>query len=99
LGTNALHGDVKRFQYASSKPLLLTEESQQDVLGTDVVVLEDAGFLLGQDDHLAGAFCEALKHGFFLASGTSEGGDDKFALYAVSARSPDGVRTLGSPLL
>jgi hypothetical protein len=44
------------------------------VLGADVVVLEDAGFLLGQDDHLAGAFCEALKHDSFLASGPSEGG-------------------------
>jgi hypothetical protein len=32
------------------------------VLGADVVVLEDAGFLLSEDDHLAGAFCKSLEH-------------------------------------
>jgi hypothetical protein len=32
------------------------------VLGADVVVLEDAGLLLGEDDHLPGPFGEALKH-------------------------------------
>jgi hypothetical protein len=32
------------------------------VLGADVVVLEDAGFLLGEDYHLASPFGETLKH-------------------------------------
>jgi hypothetical protein len=31
------------------------------VLGADVVVLQRPGFLLGEDDHLAGAFCESLE--------------------------------------
>ena len=39
------------------------------MLGADVVVLEDAGLLLGEDDHLPGPFGEALKHGCSLLSG------------------------------
>ena len=62
LGADALHGDVERLENARGKALLLAEETEQDVLGPDVVVLEDSGLLLGEDDHLAGAFCKALKH-------------------------------------
>jgi hypothetical protein len=32
-------------------------------------VLEDAGLLLGEDDHLPGPFGEALKHGSCLSVG------------------------------
>jgi hypothetical protein len=39
------------------------------VLGADVVVLEDAGLLLSEDDHLPGPFGEALKHGSCLSVG------------------------------
>jgi hypothetical protein len=41
------------------------------VLGADVVVLEDAGLLLGEDDHLSGPFGEALKHCCSLLSGAT----------------------------
>src|SRR4051794_22361028 len=62
LSAHALHGDVERLEDARGETLLLTKEPEQDVLGSDVVVLEDSGLLLGEDDHLAGAFCKALKH-------------------------------------
>ena len=62
LGADALHGDVERLEHARGETLLLAEQAEQDVLGADVVVLEDAGLLLGEDDHLAGPFGEALEH-------------------------------------
>jgi hypothetical protein len=37
-------------------------------------VLEDAGLLLGEDDHLPGPFGEALKHCKCLSVGERQGG-------------------------
>jgi hypothetical protein len=37
-------------------------ESKQDVLSTDVVVVEHASLFLGQDNNTAGSVCKALKH-------------------------------------
>ena len=37
-------------------------EAEQDVLGPDVVVVEQARFLLGQDEDMSGSISEALKH-------------------------------------
>src|SRR5205823_5228469 len=71
-------------------------EIQKDVLGADVVVLEDASFLLGQDDHLAGAFCKALKHDLDLLFRGAGVPDESGGFFSVSARSPDGKRSLGS---
>src|SRR5881398_829499 len=59
----SLDGDVEGLEDARGQPLLLAEQTEQDVLGADVIVLERAGFLLGQDDHLAGPLCESLEHG------------------------------------
>src|SRR5207248_1851361 len=66
LGADALHRDVERLEHARCEALLLAKESQQDVLGADVVVLEDPGLLLSEDDHLAGPFGKALEHGAVL---------------------------------
>jgi hypothetical protein len=45
------------------------------VLRADVVVLENAGFLLGEDYHLPGPFGKALKHAVLtLLSGNYGGG-------------------------
>jgi hypothetical protein len=63
LGANALDGDVKRLEDAGRQPFLLAQQAEQDVLGPDVVVLERASLLLGEDDHLAGSLCESLEHG------------------------------------
>jgi hypothetical protein len=43
------------------------------VLGADVVVLERASFLLGEDDHLTGSLCESLEHLRNLPAGAALG--------------------------
>jgi hypothetical protein len=62
LRAHALDGDVERLEDARGEALLLAEQAEQDVLGADVVVLERPRLLLGEDDHLAGSFCESLEH-------------------------------------
>ena len=42
--------------------LALADEPEQDVLGTDVVVVEHLGLFLGQDDNATGAVRESLEH-------------------------------------
>jgi len=44
-------------------PLVLVNEPQQDVLGADVVVAQETGFLLGQDHHPPSSIGESLEHG------------------------------------
>ncbi len=62
LRAHALHGDVEALEHASGQALLLAQQSEQDVLGADVVVLERSRLLLRENDHLAGPFCESLEH-------------------------------------
>ena len=62
LRADALDRDVERLEHAGGKALLLSEESEQDVLGADVVVLESPRLLLGEDDDLTGSLCESLEH-------------------------------------
>jgi hypothetical protein len=62
LCAHTLDGDVQALEDAGRQTLLLAEQSQQDVLGADVVVLEGARLLLGEDDHLPGTFCKSLEH-------------------------------------
>ncbi len=64
LGAHALHGDVEALQHAGRETLLLAQQSEQDVLGADVVVLERPRLFLGENDDLAGPFCESLEHGW-----------------------------------
>src|SRR4051794_28260086 len=62
LGADPLDGDVERLEDTRGKPFFLTKKAEQDVLGADVVVLERSRFLLRENDHLAGSFCESLEH-------------------------------------
>ena len=62
LGANLLDGDVERLEHARGETLLLAEEPEQDVLGADVVVLQGTGFVLGENDDLAGPLRETLEH-------------------------------------
>ena len=62
LGADALDGDVEGLEDAGGEALLLAQESEQDVLGPDVVVLEGPRLLLGEDDDLTGPLCESLEH-------------------------------------
>src|SRR3712207_944050 len=62
LRAHPLDGDVEALEDAGGQTLLLAQQSEQDVLGADVVVLERSRLLLGEDDHLAGPLCESLEH-------------------------------------
>ena len=62
LGAHLLDGDVELLEHTRGETLLLTEQPQEDVLRPDVVVLQGACFVLGEDDDLPGPLCEALEH-------------------------------------
>ena len=74
LGAHLLDRDIERLEHARRKPFLLAEESEQDVLGADVVVLEGAGLVLSKDDDLSSSFGEAFEQRsrpFYLAETSS----------------------------
>ena len=62
LGPHFLDGDVEGLEHARGQAFLLAEEAEQDVLGTDVVVLERARFVLRKDDNLPGTLRKSLEH-------------------------------------
>ena len=62
LRAHALDRDVEGLEHACRQALLLAQQSEQDVLGADVVVLERPRLFLRQDDHLAGSLCKSLEH-------------------------------------
>ena len=62
LRANALEGDAQGLQRLGCDALALVDQSQQDVFGTDVVVVEHPGFFLSQDDDPAGAIGKSLEH-------------------------------------
>ena len=62
LGAHALDGDVEGLEDAGGEALLLAEQTEEDVLGPDVVVLERARLFLRENDHLPGSLCESLEH-------------------------------------
>jgi hypothetical protein len=62
LGADALDRDAQRLKHPTGEPLLFAQQPEQDVLGADVVVLQDSRLLLGEDDHLASALCKSLEH-------------------------------------
>ena len=57
---------------SSTRAALPAQQSQQDVLGADVVVLERARLVLRQDDDLSGTLGEALEHALFSHRGYGE---------------------------
>jgi hypothetical protein len=61
LRPDLLDGDVERLEHARGEALLLAQESEQDVLGADVVVLEGTSFVLGKYDYLPGSLGESLE--------------------------------------
>ncbi len=62
-------GDVQPRQSLSSQALVLGDEAQQDMFGAHVRLVECAGFVLGQDEHLPRFVRELLeRHRGFLDS-------------------------------
>ena len=61
LGANLLHGDVERLEDASGKPFFLAQEAEEDVLGSDVVVLQRPRLVLREHHDLPRPFGESLE--------------------------------------
>src|SRR5215207_213898 len=64
LGADLLDRDVERLEHPGCEALLLAQETKQDVLRPDVVVLQCARFVLGQDYDLTCPFGESLEQTF-----------------------------------
>jgi len=62
LAAGGLQRHAETRQGAAGGPVGLAKQPEQDVLGTDVVVAQAAGLFLGQDDGVARAVGESLKH-------------------------------------
>ena len=62
LRADGLQRDAEALQSLGGDALTLVDQTQEDVLGADVVVAEHPGFFLRQDDHPAGSVCEPLEH-------------------------------------
>ncbi len=61
LGADLLDGDVQRLEDTRREPLFLTQQAEEQVLGADVVVLESARLVLGQDYDLSSPFGESFE--------------------------------------
>src|SRR5713101_839079 len=57
-----LRGDPQQLQRLSCYPAALKAEAEQDVLGTDVIVVEHPGLLLSQDHNPPRPVGEPLEH-------------------------------------
>ena len=68
LGAHGLERDAERLERLGRDALALVDQAEQDVLGADVVVVEQARFFLRQDDHSAGPVGEAFEHGWIRLS-------------------------------
>ena len=56
--------DAERLEGLGGDALALVDETEQDVLGADVVVVEHLRLFLGEDDDATGAVGESLEHLF-----------------------------------
>ena len=91
LAADGLERDAERLERLGGDALALVDQPEQDVLGADVVVVEEAGLLLGQHDDPAGPVGEAFEQG--AASQTR--GDRERRVYPPPT-APRSARLLGS---
>ena len=61
LAAHGLEGDAERLERLGGDALALVDEAEEDVLGADVVVVEEARFLLRQHHDPAGPVGEAFE--------------------------------------
>ncbi len=61
LGAHGLERDAERLECLGGNPFALVDQAEQDVLGPDVVVVEQARFLLGEDYDPSRSVGEALE--------------------------------------
>ena len=61
LGANRLQADPEGLEGLGGDAFALVDEAEQDVLGPDVVVVEQPRLFLGEDDHSASPVCEPFE--------------------------------------
>ena len=59
---NLLEVDAESLECLGSHSLALVNQTEQDVLGADVVVVEKLGLFLGKHDNATGLVSEFLEH-------------------------------------
>ena len=62
LGPHGLERDPEGLEYLGRDPFAFMDQAEQDVLGSDVVVIEHPRLVLGEDDHAPGTVGEPFKH-------------------------------------
>ena len=62
LGAHGLERDAERLECLGGDAFTLVDQAEQDVLGPDVVVVEEPRFLLREDHDPTGSVREALEH-------------------------------------
>ena len=62
LAAHGFEADPERFERLRSDTLTLVDEAEQDVLGADVAVVEEACFLLGEHDNSSRPVGKAFEH-------------------------------------
>ena len=63
---HGLEADAQGLERLGRDPLALVDQAQEDVLGADVVVVEEPSFLLGEHDHTASPVGEPFEQGTCL---------------------------------
>ena len=63
--TNGFKRDAKRFECLGGNTLAFVNQTEQDVLGTDVVVVKQPRFFLCKHNNSAGSVCESFEHEAF----------------------------------
>jgi hypothetical protein len=67
LAADCFERDAERLERLRGDSLTLVDEAEEDVLGADVVVVQETCFLLSQNDHSASPVCESLEQGIRLS--------------------------------
>ncbi|GHS89420.1 hypothetical protein AGMMS50218_15670 [Actinomycetota bacterium] len=62
LRAHGIQRDAQRLEGLGGDALTLVDQTQEDVLGADVVVVEHPRLFLGEDDHATGSVRESLEH-------------------------------------
>lgn len=62
LAAHAFKRDAQRLERLRGNAFALVDESKEDVLGADVIVIEHPGFFLGQNDDAPCAVSKAFEH-------------------------------------
>ena len=76
LAADSLQRDPQRLQRLRCDAFALVNQTQQDVLGADVVVVEHPGLFLRQDDHPAGTVGKSFEHRWLPALHSPSGTTD-----------------------